>query len=214
MFDQALSATIGRVGFTGEYELDRILFVVYDLGQTVQVCEQQVGTFVSCETAAETDQQGVRVDFVQDRDNLCRISLVFQPVCLVLILDICNQFVLQCLADRPNFFVGNILDRFPVFLVGLVFEELLVEMFCKETFPFGRSPSRHMYAVGHISYVQLIGEVAFPYRSEHALGYFSMQPAYAVCFLASVQSEYTHGELLVGTWIFTSHVDKFLPADT
>lgn len=62
MFDQALSATIGRVGFTGEYELDRILFVVYDLGQTVQICEQQVGTFVSCETAAETDQQGVRVD--------------------------------------------------------------------------------------------------------------------------------------------------------
>lgn len=82
MFDQALSATIGRVGFTGEYELDRILFVVYDLGQAVQVCEQQVGTFVSCETAAETDQQGVRVDFVQDRDNLCRISLVFSQFVL------------------------------------------------------------------------------------------------------------------------------------
>ncbi|CCX76689.1 unknown [Parabacteroides johnsonii CAG:246] len=214
MFDQSLSATIGRVSFTGEYELDRILFVVYDLSQTIQVGEQQVSTFVSCETATETDQQSVRVDLVQDGNNLCRISLVLQPVCLVLILDICDQLVLQSLADRPDVFVRNILDRFPIFLVRLVFEELLVEMFGKETFPFGRSPSWHVYAVGHISYVQFIGEIAFPYRSEHALGYFSMQPAYAVCFLASIQSEYTHRELLVGARVFTSHIDKFLPADT
>ena len=114
MFDQALSATIGRVSFTGEYELDRILFVVYDLSQTIQVREQQVSTFVSGETATETDQQGVRVDLVQDGDNLCWVALVLQPVCLVLILDICDQLVLQSLADRPDVFVRNVLDGFPI----------------------------------------------------------------------------------------------------
>ena len=36
----ALSAAVSRVGFSGKYELDRIFFIVYDLSQTVKVCEQ------------------------------------------------------------------------------------------------------------------------------------------------------------------------------
>ena len=40
MFDQSLSAAVSRVGFSGKYELDRIFFIVYDLSQTVKVCEQ------------------------------------------------------------------------------------------------------------------------------------------------------------------------------
>ena len=58
-----------RVGLTRKEELYRIVGVVHNLGQTVQVGEQQVCTLVSGETASETYQQCIRVNLVQQRHN-------------------------------------------------------------------------------------------------------------------------------------------------
>ena len=58
--NQALAGTIVRVSLTGKEELYRIVGVVHNLGQTVEVGEQQVCTLVGSETASETYQQSVR----------------------------------------------------------------------------------------------------------------------------------------------------------
>lgn len=60
--NQALAGTIVRVSLTGKEELYRIVGVVHNLGQTVEVGEQQVCTLVGSETASETYQQSVRID--------------------------------------------------------------------------------------------------------------------------------------------------------
>ena len=169
VLDQALTTAIGRVCLTCKYELDREFLVVNDLGQTVEVCEQQVRTLVSSEAAAETDQQGVRVDLLEDRDYFRRITLVLQPIVLILNADIIDQLVFQSLTKLPDLLVGDILDLLPVALVFLVSEELLAKFLSEELFYLRSGPSRHVYAVGYITYVKLLREVTFPYRSEHSL---------------------------------------------
>ena len=67
--DQSLTCTIVRVSLTCEEELYRIIRIVNDLRQAFQIGEQQVSTFVSGKTAAETDQQCIRIDLVQQRYN-------------------------------------------------------------------------------------------------------------------------------------------------
>ena len=39
-----------------------------------------------------------------------------------------------------------------------------------------------------------------------------MEPAYAVCFLAGVESEHAHGETFVGVGVLTTHIHKVVPA--
>ena len=63
-FDQPLSCSIVRVSFTCKQELYRIIRIVHDLRKTIQVGEQQVCTFVSSKTTAETNQQCVRIDLI------------------------------------------------------------------------------------------------------------------------------------------------------
>ena len=58
-----------RVSLTGEQELYRIIGVVHNLRQTLQVGEQQVCTLVSSETTSEPNQERIRVNLVQQRYN-------------------------------------------------------------------------------------------------------------------------------------------------
>ena len=62
--NQALACSIVRVSFTCKQELYRIIRIVHDLRKTIQVGEQQVCTFVSSKTTAETNQQCVRIDLI------------------------------------------------------------------------------------------------------------------------------------------------------
>lgn len=54
----------------GEDELHGILLIVYDLGETVEVGEEKVSALVSRETARETDDEGIGVDFVDNLQDL------------------------------------------------------------------------------------------------------------------------------------------------
>ena len=71
-----------------------------------------------------------------------------------------------------------------------------------------------MHTVRYITNVQFIREVTFPNWGEHTLRNLTVQPAYAVSLLASVQGEYAHGEFLVRARVLTSHIDEVLPANT
>ena len=57
------------MSLTGIEELNRIVRIIHNLGQTVEVGEQQVCTLVGSETASETYQQSVRIDFVQQGND-------------------------------------------------------------------------------------------------------------------------------------------------
>ena len=71
-FDDSLNQSLTcavRVSLTCKQELYRIIGVVHNLRQTVQVGEQQVRTLISSETTPETNQQRIRVNLVQQRYN-------------------------------------------------------------------------------------------------------------------------------------------------
>ena len=214
MLNQALTTTIGGMSLTCKYELDRELRIIDNLSQTVEVGKQEVSTLVSSEAAAETDNQRVRIHLFEDSNHAGGVALVLQPRHLVFVLDILNQLVLQSLADIPDFFVRHTLDSFPILLIRLVGVEVLVETLVEEFLPFGRSPCRHVNTVRNVTHVQFFREITLPNRSEHHLRYLAMQPANAVGFLACIQSESTHTELLVRTRVLATHVDELLPTDT
>ena len=150
-------------------EVNRIVRIVDNLGQTVQVGEQQVRTLIRCKTAGETDQQRVRIDLVHQSHHARRITLVLQPRIAELVADIVDQLVLQCHARIPDFFVGHIIDAFPNLRVRLVLHEVLVEVFAIECLPLRSAPCREMHTVRNISHVVFFGEISFPDTGEHLL---------------------------------------------
>ena len=57
-----------------------IVGVVHNLGQTVEVGEEQVGALVGGEAAAEADHQGVGRDALDDGHHLGGVALVAEPL--------------------------------------------------------------------------------------------------------------------------------------
>ena len=71
-----MATTIGRVRLTGEEELYRVLGVVDDALQTLQVGEEQVCTLVSGEATPEADEQGVGVNPFEDGDGRLGVAAI------------------------------------------------------------------------------------------------------------------------------------------
>ena len=214
-FDQTLTASVCRVSLAGEEELNRVIGVVHQPLQTIQVREEQVSTFVGGETATETDNQVVRVHLVQRTYDTGRITLGLHPVLAEFLLDIIHHLALQAHAGVPNHLVGNVVVRLPHLEIRLVTHPLLRQIFLVDLFPFVRCPGRHMYAVGHVIHMQLLREITGPYRAEHLLAYLAVEPAYAVRLLAGVERKDTHREFLrVVVRIDAAHADQVMPFDT
>ena len=214
-FDQALTTAISRVRFTGEEELNRIIGVVHQLVQTLQIREQQVRTFVGSETATETDDQVLRLHLIQRADDTGRITLALHPVLTELLLDEVHHLTFQTDTGSPDLLIRDIRIRLPHIQVGLVFHPSFRQIFLIYLLPIRCSPSRHMYAVGDVVHMQLLGEITGPNGAEHLLRYLAVQPAHAVCLLAGVEREDGHRELLVVVVrVRTTHTDQIVPLDT
>ena len=169
-------------------------------------------TFVCCKTTSKTNKQCIRIDFIHQRNNTRRISLVLQPSVAELITDIINQFILQCDTSVPDFFIRNIIDSFPNLRIRLVFQEVFVEIFVIQFLPFRSTPSGEMYTIGNITYMIFFREVSFPNTSKHFLRNFSVQPAYTVYFLTCIACESRHTETFIRiTRINTSQVHQIFP---
>ena len=151
--NQALSCAVGRVRFTGEQELYRIIRVIHQFVQTLQIREQQVSTFVGCKTASKTDNQGLRVHLVECTNDASRITLALHPVLAELHLDIVNQFLFQHHTRCPYLLIRNIGIGLPHIEVRLVFPPAFREFSVIDLFPLRSGPSRHMHTVGHIVHV-------------------------------------------------------------
>ncbi len=177
---------------SGEYELHGELLVVDDACQTVEVGEQQVCALVGGEAACEAYDESVGIDFVDDVHHCGWITLVGEPFFLEVATDEVDELVLELYAHVPDFFIGNGENAFPCFGVALVFEYLCTEFLHVEFFPFGSCPGGHVHAVGDVAYVAFFPRISFPDAGEHFLGHFTMEPAYAICFLACVEGEYAH----------------------
>ena len=213
--DQALATAISRVRLTGEEELYRIVRVVHQLIQTLQIGEEQVRTFVGSETATETDDEVIRVHLVQRADDTGRITLALHPILAELLLDIIHHLAFQAHTRSPDYCIRDICVRLPHLHIRLVVDPLFRQVFLVDLFPLVRCPSRHVYTVGDIIYVQLLREIARPNGAEHLLRHLSVEPRNAICFLAGVEGEDGHREFLgVIIRIRAAHADQVVPLDT
>ena len=173
-----------------------------------------MGTLVGGKTTAETDNQGIAVDALQQRYHAGGITLILQPGVTELHADIVYKLLLQALAGLPDFLIIYIIDSLPDALVALVAHEVLVEMLSIELLPFCSGPGGEVNTIGNESNVVLLGIIAVPDRSEHLLGYPTMKLAHTVHLLAGVAGEGGHTETLVMIiGIGTAHTNKLIPSD-
>ena len=191
-----------------------MLGVVHDFAQTSLVGEEQMGTFIGGETAAETDDESVGVELFDEFHHSRRVTLILQPSLAELFLDIIEQFMLQRHARSPDFIVGHVVDGFPNLRIRLVGHEFLVEIFGIDLAPLGSRPSREVNAVGDVAHVVFLGEITFPNRREHFLRHPSVEFRHAIDLLTRVAGEGGHAEFLVFVvWIRATHSDEFVPRD-
>ncbi len=201
------------MSFAGEYELYGELLVVDDLGQTVQIGEEQVGALIGGEAAGKAYDQRIGIDAVENAEHGGGIALICEPFGLEFAFYEVDKFVFHCHSHIPYLFVVDGEDAFPRFRVGLVGEYLLAELLGVECFPFRCCPCRHVHAVCHVAHVALTPVVALPYSLEHAFRHFAVEPAHAVGFLTGVQREHAHGETFGRVGVLAAHVHEVLPAD-
>ncbi len=201
------------MSLAGEYELDGELLVVHDLGQTVEVGEEEMGAFVCCEAASKADDEGIGIDAVNDVHHCRRIALIGEPLFFEVAANEVDEFVFELDAHVPDFFIGDVEDAFPCLGVVLMLEYLWAELVHVEVFPLACGPCGHVDAICDISYMAFFPAVAFPDASEHLFRHFAVEPRYAVCFLACVEREYTHGEAFVSVGVLAAHVHEVVPAD-
>ena len=237
LLDEALSCTVGGVRLTGKEELHGIVGIVDNLREAFEVGEEKMGALVGGETTSEADDERVGVDFVEQRHHAGRIALVAQPVVAETFADVVDEFLFQRDASFPNFLVTDLINVFPQRRIALIFEEGLAKVLFVHGFPLAGAPGGIVHAVGDVADVAFVGihvvdllvfvvreelmlairfsgEVAGPNTLEHALRNLTVQPAYAVDFLASLAEESGHAEafaLVVG--ILTAESHEVVPAD-
>ena len=66
VLDETLTSTVSRVSLTCKEELHGVVRIVDDFCQTIEVREEEVSTLVSSETTSKTNDEGIRVDLVEE----------------------------------------------------------------------------------------------------------------------------------------------------
>ena len=238
LLDEALACAISGVSLTGEEELHGIVGVVDNLGQTVEVGEEEVRTLVGGKTTGEADEERVGVDLVEQAHDARRIALVLEPVLAEAATDVLNEFRLELHAGVPNHLIGNFVNLFPDLLVALVAHESLVEILVIDSLPLLGAPGGEVYAVGDVAHVAFFGigviyvqpfvvgadgvvqttlggQIAGPDALEHLLADAAVEPTYTIDFLTSLAEEGGHTEFLaLVLGIGAAEAHEVVPRDT
>ena len=154
--NQILTGAVGGVCFAGKNKLYGELRIVYNLGKTVQIGEQQVRAFVCGEAACKTYDKSVGVDTVHNIDNCGGIALMGKPFFLEIAAQEVDELVLESYTHLPDFFVGNFKNTLPGLGVALICKYLLAEFFGIEFLPFGSGPRWHVNAIGNVTYMTFL----------------------------------------------------------
>ena len=151
--NQVLTCAIGRMGLAGIDELDGELLVVDNLGQAVQVVEQQIGALVSSKAAGKADEQCVGVDLVDNRHDASGVALLLEPIGGEVALDKVDELVLELHAQVPDGLVRHAVDGSPGGQLVLMVEIVSPEGLCIELLPLAGGPGGHVHTVGDIAHV-------------------------------------------------------------
>ena len=82
------------------------------------------------------------------------------------------------------------------------------------SFPFTGSPSGKVNAIGNITYMEFLREIARPNGGKHLLRYFTMEIRNTVSFLTGIECENGHRELLAAVvGVLTTHTDELIPVN-
>ena len=200
------------MGFSREEEEHGTLGIVHNLGQAVDVGEEQMGALVGGETTTETNHQRVGRDALQQRHDTCRVALVAQPRLAELLADVVDELLLQCHTRFPDFGIGHLLNGVPNGFVALVEYKARIEIFVIDETPFRGRPGGQVHAVGDVAHVVFFGEIALPQGCKHLLAHPSVELAHTVHLLAGVAGKDTHAEtFVVIIGIFAAHSYEFVP---
>ena len=189
-----------------------MLRIVYNFAETLKIGKQQVCTLVSSKTTAESDNQCIWIETLEQLNYTCRIALILQPCLTELLLNIVEQLRLQSLACSPDFLIRTVIDTMPDFLVALVAHMLCIKVLSINITPLCSTPCWEVNTVGNVAHVILLRIVAFPDWSKHLLRYPTMKHRYTINLLTSVTSKCTHTELLAMIIrIGTAHANELIP---
>ena len=171
-------------------------------------------TFVGSEATAEADDQCIGVEALKEFYHTLRVALVLQPRLPILLGHILEELLLQCLTCFPYLLIGAVVDAVPYFLIRLVAEMFRIKILGINLTPLGCTPCGEVHAVGDITHMTLLWQVAVPDAIEHLLADLTMQPAHAIDFLTGVAGKGAHAETLaVVVGIRASHADELVPTD-
>ena len=212
--DKVASGLVGGVSLACKQELHGALGVVHNLGQAVQILEEQERTLVGCKAAGETNCEHIAAQGRFDLDNLAGrivrggLGVGENP------LHVVNKALAQHAADAPDIFVGNLVDAAEARFVVVVGGESLAEYLGVDGLPFGRGPGGVVDTVGHIAHVDLFGQIAGPHSGQNLLAYLAVQPADAVDALGDVGCQNAHREFLAGiVYVVTAKPHKGVPVN-
>ena len=195
--DKVLPGLVGRMGLSGEEELDRTLGIV-DYGvEPVKVGEQEGTSLVGGETTGESDGEHIVPEILLDGHDLAgRIMVAGRRIGDYLLHDL-DQAGLEDLPGRPYFLIRDLVHPVEAGFVVLVGLEFWTEYLGVDLLPLGCRPCRIMYSVGHIADEEFLGEVAGIHPVEDILAHLTVEPRHSVDVLRKAGGEETHAELLV-----------------
>ena len=183
--------------------------IVDNLRKPFEVGKEKMGALVGGKTTGKADEKGIGIDAFENRNDTRGIALVLNPVIAELVAHEADEFVFHHLTHIPNLFIGHIIDFLPQRTVILTGKEVGSEVFYIELFPFRSGPCGHVHTIGNVTYMQLVGRIAFPDGLEHALRHLAVEPAHTVDFLTGIASKDTHAEFFARAGVLTSQIHQF-----
>ena len=197
LLDEVLAGLVGRMGLSGEDELNRHLRIVHNRIEPVQVAEEQGCSLVGGETPCETDGEDVVAEGLLDRHYLPRGIVGTEIRIGDLLLDSIYEILLENLPDIPYLTVAELVNAAEAGLVIVMGLEFRSEHLGMESFPLLCRPGRIVYAVGDIAYVKFLRKIARIHIRKDILAHLSVKHGHTVHVLGDVCGEYAHRELLV-----------------
>ena len=210
MSDQPLPASVSRVRLTGEDKDHRVIGVIDDLGESLEVCKEEVRSLVGGKATTKTDEKSLRGKCLEETHQHGGVLIEVAHMCLVATTQILDEATLELQPPLPYILIGSLPDTVPQLETILIPQDALADALLHKVSPRGSHPGRQVDAIGHVAYVKLLGEVSLPDGGKHLPGDLTMQLADAISLLAGIESKDAHGEFLMRPGVLSPKVDQLL----
>ena len=213
MPDQPLTASISRVRLAGKDKDHRVLRIIDDLGEPLEVGKEEVRSLVGGEAATKADEQRLRGERLEEAHQHGGILIEVSHVCLVATAEVLDEATLELQSPLPDVLVGSLPDLVPEVETVLLGEDIIAHTLLHQIRPGGGHPSGQVHAIGHIPDMELLREVSLPDGSKHLARHLTVELTYTIRLLAGIECQDAHGEFLMRAGSLTTKIDQILEGD-